>query len=112
MPIKKATQTRSENTEQAMKLLLFDSRNKKANLSAKGTTLGEDFTSENDFVSKLFFFENNDSNKQVCLLFNVINAVYLQYNLKQDKLYTCELLWRLPSGLPHFYLVMHKQQMQ
>lgn len=38
-----------------MKLLLFDSRNKKANLSAKGTTLGEDFTSENDFVSKFFF---------------------------------------------------------
>lgn len=53
-------QTKSENTEQAMKLLLFDSRNKKANLSAKGTTLGEDFTSEFFFR---FFFSNNDSNK-------------------------------------------------
>lgn len=52
--MKKAAQTKSENTEQAMKFLLFYSINKKANLSAKCKTLGKDFTFENQL--KKFFF--------------------------------------------------------
>lgn len=38
-----------------MKLLLSDAINKKANLSAKGTTLGDDFIFKNEFLLKDFF---------------------------------------------------------